>query len=164
MSSNGADPALVREVLRDVLAELLPELVAREAAPGNAVFPPPPVAAVHRPSGWHGSQPGAEAVSISSDDELEAFVHRLMALAESPRDRAAIRSGELRFTLHGSGSAGPGGSTVRRIDRGAVSERVVREAAATGARLVLGPKAVLTPMGRDVARSLGVTIEKEKRC
>jgi hypothetical protein len=166
MSSNGADPALVREVLRDVLAELLPEMVAREAAPANAVFPPPPVAAVHRPSGWHGAQSSApaEAVTISNDDELDAFVRRLVALAENARDRAAIRSGELRFTLRGSGSAGPGGSAVRRIDKGAVSERVVREAAATGARLVLGPKAVLTPMGRDVARSLGVTIEKEKRC
>jgi hypothetical protein len=29
---------------------------------------------------------------------------------------------------------------------------------------VLGPRAVLTPLARDVARSLGVTIEKEKRC
>jgi hypothetical protein len=157
VSSNGADPALVREVLRDVLAELLPELVAREA---GTAFPPPPVAAVHRPSGWH----GAEAVSISSDAELDAFVRRLAALCENPRDRTAIRSGELRFTLRGSASADPRGETVHRIEKGAVSERVVREAAATGSRLVLGPKAVLTPMGRDVARSLGVTIEKEKRC
>jgi hypothetical protein len=170
MSGNGADPALVREVLRDVLAELLPDLVAGAGgtAPSSTVptVPPPPVAAVHRPSGWHGAPdaPVAEAVSISNDDELAAFVHRLLTLCENPREREAIRSGELRFALRGSDSAGPARATTRRIDRGAVSERVVREAAATGTRLVLGPKAVLTPMGRDVARSLGVTIEKEKRC
>jgi hypothetical protein len=162
MSANGADPALVREVLRDVLAELLPDLVG--AVP---VFPPPPVAAVHRPSGWHGAPQAstpAEEVSISNDAELEAFVHRLLARSENPGDRAAIRSGQIRFTLRGSGSTGATGTTVRRIDRGAVSERVVREAAAARCNLVLGPKAVLTPMARDVARSLGVTIEKEKRC
>ena len=73
------------------------------------------------------------------------------------RRAAAIRSGQRRFVLQGSGPATER-AAVKRIDKGAVSERVVREAAATGSRLVLGPKAVLTPMGRDVARSLGVTI------
>jgi hypothetical protein len=164
MSVDGADPRVVREVLRDVLSELLPELVAdaRAAAP---IFPPPPVAAVHRPSTWHGAPAaeaaGAEAVSITNDEELAAFVRHLLALCENPRDHAAIRSGQHRFVLQGSG---PAGKAVKRIDKGAVSERIVREAAATGSRLVLGPKAVLTPMGRDAARSLGVTIEKEKRC
>ena len=91
-------------------------------------------------------------------------MRRLLALCENPRDHAAIRSGQHRFVLQGSGTAGTERAAVKRIEKGAVSERVVREAAATGSRLVLGPKAVLTPMGRDVARSLGVTIEKEKRC
>jgi hypothetical protein len=159
----------VREVLRDVLSELLPELVAdARAASPSAIFPPPPVAAVHRPSTWHGGaaaeDAATESVSITSDEELAAFVRRLLTLCENPRDHAAIRSGERRFVLRGSAHAGPRDTAVKRIDRGAVSERVVREAAATGSRLVLGRKAVLTPMGRDVARSLGVTIEKEKRC
>ena len=170
MNVDGADPRVVREVLRDVLSELLPELVAdaraSAPAPGGAapMFPPPPVAAVHRPSTWPtvAGTPD-EAFSITSDEELAAFVRRLVALCENPRDLAAIRSGQRRFVLQGSGPATER-ATVKRIDKGAVSERVVREAAATGSRLVLGPKAVLTPMGRDVARSLGVTIEKEKRC
>jgi hypothetical protein len=51
-----------------------------------------------------------------------------------------------------------------RVERGAVTERLVAEAAAAGSRLVLGPKAVLTPMGRDRARTLGVEIEKERQC
>ena len=51
-----------------------------------------------------------------------------------------------------------------RIEKGAVTERIVREAAEAGARLVLSPRAVITPMARDRARSLGVQIEKERRC
>jgi len=56
-----------------------------------------------------------------------------------------------------------GGRPAMRVDRGAVTERVVNEAAAARCRLVLGPSAVLTPSGRDRARQLGVEIEKEKR-
>jgi hypothetical protein len=185
LSANGADPALVREVLRDVLAELLPELVAdargvAPAAAANAVIPtmpPPPVAAVHRPSSWPGAAPAVpatsgsvEAVSLASDAELDAFVQRLLQRFENPQERAAIRSRALRFTLHGTGTGTGNGAAAataaseRRIDHGAVTERLVREAAATGSSIVLGPKAVLTPLARDVARSLGVTIEKEKRC
>jgi hypothetical protein len=36
-------------------------------------------------------------------------------------------------------------------------------AATTGARLVLGPRAVLTPLAREKARALGVVVEKERR-
>jgi len=49
-----------------------------------------------------------------------------------------------------------------RIERGAVTERAVIKAAADGARLLLGRGAVLTPLARDKARSLGVEIEKER--
>ena len=52
----------------------------------------------------------------------------------------------------------------RLLEKGAVTERHVREAAEQRARLVLSPRAVLTPMARDRARSLGVEIEKERRC
>ena len=58
-------------------------------------------------------------------------------------------------------SAGPP-VPVRRIERGAVTERVVRDAARAGERLVLGRGAVLTPLARDRARSSGVEIEKER--
>jgi hypothetical protein len=165
MSTNGADPALVREVLRDVLAELLPELVAETVVPR---MPPPPVATEHRPSAWHAAAPiqaRVEQVSITSDAELDAFVQRLLHRLEDAGERAAIRSGALRFAL-GRGSGAPKASTgsERRIDHGAVTERIVREAAAAGGTIVLGPRAVLTPLARDVARTLGVTIEKEKRC
>jgi hypothetical protein len=50
----------------------------------------------------------------------------------------------------------------RRIECGAVTEKVVREAARAGQRLVLGPGAVLTPLARDRARASGVEIDKER--
>jgi pyruvate/2-oxoglutarate dehydrogenase complex dihydrolipoamide acyltransferase (E2) component len=51
---------------------------------------------------------------------------------------------------------------VRRIDSGAVTEAVIRDAARAGQRLVLGRAAVLTPLARDRARASGVQIEKER--
>ena len=104
-----------------------------------------PVAAVHRPSSWRAahepapapapSGAGVSEVSISSDAELDAFVQHLLRLSENPRDREAIRSGRpalrARPPRREPGSAN---ETVRRIDSGAVSERIVREAAAAGTR------------------------------
>ena len=43
-----------------------------------------------------------------------------------------------------------------------MTERTVKEAAKAGARLVLGPGAVLTPLAREKARALGVEIERER--
>ena len=42
-----------------------------------------------------------------------------------------------------------------------LTERTVLKAAKAGSRLVLGPRAVMTPLARDRARALGVEIEKE---
>lgn len=193
----------LRSVTREVLAELLPGLLeeALTAAPepnGNGhhedavpQVPAPPVARVHRPSGWRPpaestttpaiatsparqpapaevAAPGAdvEVVDLRSDADLDAFVRSLVRRFENPRDRMAIRSGKLRFRLGAvaAGSASAPAAAVMRIEKGAVTERTVREAAAAGARLVLARRAVLTPMARDRARSLGVEIEKERPC
>ena len=54
--------------------------------------------------------------------------------------------------------SGPG----LRIANGVVSERKIKEAAQLGNRITLGPDAVITPLGKDLAKKLGVTIEKEK--
>ena len=150
--------------------------------------PAPPVAAVHRPPGWRPpegapaaeadqAQPSPEAsppagdgsverVDLRSDADLDAFVRSLARRLENPRDRMAILSGRLRFAL-AAAATGPessGTAATMRIEKGAVTERHVREAAEKRARLVLSPRAVLTPMARDRARSLGVEIEKERRC
>ena len=220
--STPEDADLLRSVTREVLADLLPELLSEALtsngsgndhangdtphAPAAPTEPPaavpqvpaPPVARVHRPSGWRppaesdttpaigtpqvrqlaggaataaasGSAAAAaviEVVDLRNDADLDAFVRSLVHRFENPRDRMAIRSGKLRFRLGATPSAAeaPAAATTIRIERGAVTERTVRDAAAQGARLVLAPRAVLTPMARDRARSLGVEIEKERPC
>ncbi len=203
------DDHLLRNVTREVLAELLPGLLEEAltaptdsngnghhpATPAESAavpqVPAPPIAAVHRPPGWRapeGTPPAAaetvadqpqpaparpaadgsvERVDLRSDADLEAFVRSLVRRLENPRDRMAILSGRLRFGLGATApaAAGDAGSApTMRIEKGAVTERHVREAAEKRARLVLSPRAVLTPMARDRARSLGVEIEKERRC
>jgi len=214
--STPEDADLLRSVTREVLADLLPELLSEAlttngngnghasgdapAAPAEAPavvpqVPAPPVARVHRPSGWRppaesdttpaigtpqgrqlasapatgarrNSAADIEVVDLRSDADLDAFVRSLVHRFENPRDRMAIRSGKLRFRLGATAAAGaaPAAAPTIRIERGAVTERAVRDAAAQGARLVLAPRAVLTPMARDRARSLGVEIEKERPC
>jgi hypothetical protein len=131
--------ALVREVIRDVLPNGLPV---------------------------------TETVNLSTDEDLAAFVKRLLDLDQDQHEE--LRSGRKRFKLAtrpapsvpaGSvdGAERAGGSTpVRRIERGAVTEAVIKQAARAGERLVLGRGAVLTPLARDRARASGVPIEKER--
>jgi hypothetical protein len=152
--------ALIREVIRDVLPQGLPVI---------------------------------ETVYLSTDEDLAAFVARLLDL--DPEAREELRAGRKEFRLAvpshpqtpqapsvtqtasvpavsgGSGVHGPNGLTAvngsagppaRRIERGAVTEKVVRDAARAGERLVLGPRAVLTPLARDRARASGVEISRER--
>ncbi len=140
--------SLIREIIRDVL-----------------------------PGGLPGSPPAAETVNLSTDEDLAAFVKRLLELG--PDEREEVRSGRKRFRLAvppgpmvragRPGEASRPGETgrareaaVRRIERGAVTERVINAAAQAGERLVLGRGAVLTPLARDRARASGVPIEKER--
>jgi len=104
------------------------------------------------------------AVRLASDEELHAFVAEVLRLADDPRQRHDLLSGRLRFTLASpAGGRQPGPApTARRIEKGAVTERAVLAAAKAGERLVLGPRAVLTPLARDKARALGVPVQKER--
>ena len=167
---------------RDLLQQLLAEIRGNGNAPTPSV-PAPPVAAVLRPSTWSrppapgevigDGAPGAmspdahagaaaggrvEHVTLRDDAALDAFVRVVLARADE------IRAGMLRFTLGGAtppqGAASPAG--VVRVDRGAVTERIVKQAADAGARLVLAPRAVITPLAREKARALGVEIERER--
>ena len=112
--------------------------------------------------------PVTETVNLSTDQDLAAFVNRLLDV--DPDQREELRSGRKRFRLAASVPAGSvngaeraGESTpVRRIERGAVTEAVVTAAARAGERIVLGRGAVLTPLARDRARASGVPIEKER--
>ena len=68
MSDNEELRALVREVIRDVL-----------------------------PSGFPGGLPVTETVNLSTDEDLAAFVQRLLDL--DPGQREELRSGSKRFRL-----------------------------------------------------------------
>ena len=140
MSDSDELRALVREVIRDVLPKGLPN---------------------------------TETVNLSTDEDLAAFVKRLLDLDQDEREE--LRSGRKRFRLPGissvpkapadahNGAERAGDTTpVRRIERGAVTETVIKAAARAGERLVLGRGAVLTPLARDRARASGVPIEKER--
>jgi hypothetical protein len=151
--------ALVREVIRDVLPKGLPE---------------------------------TETVNLSTDDDLAEFVARLLDLDDEERQElrtgrkrfrlaaarlpsvaplppsaaqpagprlAPAQAGTAVTAANGTRRTNDG---VRRIDSGAVTEAVIRDAARAGLRLVLGRGAVLTPLARDRARASGVQIEKER--
>jgi len=144
---------------RELIRELLREALAAPNGGAAAVYPPPPVAAVHRPSTW---APAAEPVRLETDEDLDRFVLALVARCEDPAQREAIRSGRVRFTLGGAAPATGAAPGTVRVERGAVTERKVVEAARAGARLVLGPRAVLTPLAREKARAMGIEIERER--
>jgi hypothetical protein len=144
MSGLGSDERdLLRQMVRQVLQEVVPQTMA--AAPASS----------------------EETVSLATDAQLDAFVRRIAALCDDDDERERLRSGSRRFRLASAvpGAAAPAAAPaapVVRVDKGAVTERHVREAAAQGADLVLGRGAVLTPLARDRARAADVRITKEK--
>ena len=102
-----------------------------------------------------------EVVSIRTDADLGNFVLHLLHLFENPKHRDALRAGRLRFRL-AAPVAGGSAQPSHRIEKGAVTEAMVAASARAGARLVLGRRAVLTPLARDRARATGVEIVKER--
>lgn len=163
----------IHSALKDALTEILPDMLRTHAAASGPVpqVPAPPVAAVHRPSSWApqpspttspGPATATEPVRLHDDRDLDAFVRHIAQRCEDPNQRAALRAGQVRFTLNRDGATtaatAAGGAAVHH---GAVTERVVERAAASGGVLVIGVRAVITPLGRDRARSLGVQIQRE---
>jgi hypothetical protein len=188
-TSHGRDLPLdeLRRLVREVLADVVGTLPAGPWSPAAPAGPPssiPPADASAGPApGAFGSQAvppaqpapraqgqrshgatgardafGSWTVRISTDEELHAFVLRILKLAGNPKLRGDLMSGRARFRLAAESAAGP--QAAHKVEKGAVTERVVAAAAAAGARLVLGPRAVLTPLARDKARALGVPIER----
>ncbi|MFG1931887.1 hypothetical protein ACGFK1_14730 [Mycobacterium sp. NPDC048908] len=151
MTLEGADlRALVREVVRDAVADLVPQ---PSAVSHNGFQPTGPLAA--------GEKTRTDTVRIATDTDLDAFVRHLLRLFENPKTRADVRNGRLSFRLAGNASGAQ--ASAHRVDRGAVTERQIVDVAASGGALILGPRAVLTPLAREKARALGVSIQKERK-
>ena len=153
-AGNGSLGGLSTEELRAAIRAVL-----RDALPGVAA---PLSAGASKPMPIQ-----SEQVTLRTDVDLDAFVRRVASLCEDPAARAAMQNGHSRFRLSQPASAAPlslphANPDVHRIERGAVTERAVKKAAADGGRLVVGRRAVLTPLARDRARVLGVVIERER--
>lgn len=95
-----------------------------------------------------------ETVRIASDHDLAAFIARVI----EPATAEKIRSGQLRFTL---GAAASAAAPAVAALTGVITENKIEHLKGTG-RLVLGADAVLTPLARDKARKLGLTIERRR--
>lgn len=170
---------LVAETIREVVAELVGASVREALADGVAapaptatpltpaaptVTPltaPAPVAPAAAPVRRVNGHARSETVRVRDDADLDAFARHLLELFENPKNRQDLRAGRIRFTL-ARAQSGVAGAAVRRIEHGAVTERQVKEAAEAQVSIVLGPRAVLTPLGRERARALGVSVEKER--
>ena len=139
---------MVREVLRDALPALVERAVVERA--GSSV----------QSTGSSGTE-GRERVSLSSDADIDAFVQRIVTLAENPVTRQQLRTGRLRFTRGDSAVSAAAEAGTLRLERGALTERHVRAAAASGQRIVLAKGVAVTPLARDRARTLSVEITKE---
>jgi hypothetical protein len=105
---------------------------------------------------------GLPGNGLPGPDELRALVREVLRDELRAVVREVLRDG-LPAAAAGAGSGnGTGTGTVQRVEKGAVTERMVAAAAKAGAALVLGPRAVLTPLARDKARALGVPVQKEQ--
>ncbi|MGV0739397.1 hypothetical protein ABQF35_25075 [Mycobacterium syngnathidarum] len=162
----------LRALVREVVREAVRDVGTAAKTPGPVAVPPPPAPAPPPPTvadqfGVEPTGPRAadaknrtETVQLSNDRDLDNFVRKLLRLFDSPKTRADLKAGRLSFRLAGSTRPSGGGAS-RRIESGAVTERHIADMA--GGTLVLGRKAVLTPLAREKARTLGITIEKERK-
>jgi hypothetical protein len=97
--------------------------------------------------------------ALPGPQELRALVREILREVLRDELREVVR--EVARDVLPAGAAQRPAEAVR-VDKGAVTERMVSVAAKNGHSLVLGPRAVLTPLGRDKARALGVHVRKER--
>ena len=147
--------SLVREALRDALGG--PQGIAALAAKTQ---PATPAVTPHV----------TEVVSLSTPQEMNAFVQRILDMGEDSATRAQLRAGRITFELNGASASAHGSSSSAQssvsgntihIEKGAVTESMVRKAAESGATLILGRRAVVTALAKDKAKDMHVTIIKE---
>ena len=135
----------LRALIRDVIATEI-AAVKRDHAPGQ------PAPAEHR-------------VRLAGDADLAAFAKQVLNLANDPATRSAIANGSYRFKLEGtssSTSAAPATGSSARIEKGVVTETVLLKLPKGTRRLQVGAGVSVTPLARDKASSLGITIERMK--
>jgi len=124
------------------------------------------IAAVKRGAAPAKDTPAEHRVRIANDADLAAFAKQVLNLANDPATRAAIANGSYRFALDGGHPNAPtaapalGGSA--RIEKGVVTENALLKLPKGTQRLQIGASVNVTPLARDKASSLGITIERMK--
>jgi hypothetical protein len=151
---NMLDGKELRALIRDVIAtELAAAKAERTASP---------------------SGPAEHRVRIANDADLLAFAKQVLALAADPAVQKKIAQGQYPFRLESGPSAAPStapssagpvsaaSAGSARIDRGVVTENVLIKLPRGTKRLQIGAEVSVTPLARDKAGSLGITIERMK--
>ncbi|MGH6718200.1 MAG: hypothetical protein ACREER_02695 [Alphaproteobacteria bacterium] len=123
------------------------------------------------------STASADVVRVARDADLAAFARRVLALAADPEARRAIEDGSYPFRLAGAGTtdppaaAGAHDATARtdtaridtaRIEGGVVTETSIGRLPRRVVKLVLADGVTVTPLAKDRARKLGITIERSQ--
>lgn len=143
------EDAQLRSMVREMLREILPKSVVD-------------------------SRPEAREIRIETDADLTSFVALILELAADAATEKDLRAGRMQFTLAGlrNNAHAPDHIDAREvskptvavpslhIEKGAVTEKIVAQAASTGADIVLGARAVVTPLAKESARKNGVRIER----
>ena len=156
----------IRQMVRTLLREVMPQ--ARNRRGGGVETN----AFSGRVRDALGNGGGVE-VSLGTDPELNDFA-RAVALCAMERDLlGAIASNRVRFHLAKSGSdtaaalakPRPEGATdsVCHWETGLLNETKITEIGRTHRRLIVGPKAVLTPLARDRAREIKLEIVRKRK-
>ncbi|MDY0885464.1 hypothetical protein ACFPL7_12005 [Dongia soli] len=147
------DPATLRDLIRDVIAEEVKALKAGQQAGAPAAAP---------------SIAPTPPIRIANDADLAAFAKQVLTLAETPAIREAILAGRHPFKLAAGQPAQSGPAALpishsHRLDKGVVTESTILKLPAGTSRLVLGPEVSITPLARDKAKSRNISIERARQ-
>ncbi|MDR9394126.1 MAG: hypothetical protein RI571_07340 [Roseovarius sp.] len=143
----------LRGLIRQILTEELAELRGESPAP--------------RP------QIREETVTLRSNADLQAFVQRILSLAQDGKARAEIEAGRHVFRLgaepaprmdaHQPAVTSPAAPPAAvRFDRGLVGEREVAALPDTQKSIRAAKSVRFTPLARDELRRRGIKIERDK--
>ncbi len=124
-----------------------------------------------------GAKPHTRKVALATDRHVADFVTLLIGLIDDPATGKLVRTGGIKFTLAGdaqasvpsvSNTAAPATVPATRSAEnhtgplgGVITEARIARLAGSGT-VVLSPGAVITPLARDRARSLGLKFERKR--
>ncbi len=145
------------EMLRSLIQDVLRQEISLHSAESGAFADTSP-----KP------QTRQESLSIDSDSELMDFVHRLLEIAKDGKARKEIESGRWVFKLQNRGlsysednnQATATNSSTSCFERGLISERQIDSLGPQVEKIIIGRRALLTPLARDVLQTRNIEVEQ----